>query len=64
LNQPLEHLEDGFKACCILLLGKMGTDYQLQPRVLPQIWHALMDYGSALVRAKAIDATVWTAPLD
>jgi hypothetical protein len=58
LNQPLEHLEDGFKACCVSLLGKMGKDYQLQPRVLPQIWRALMDYGSAWVRARAIDATV------
>jgi hypothetical protein len=58
LSQPLEDLEDGFKACCVSLLGKIGKDYQLQPRVLPQIWRALMDYGSALVRARAIDATV------
>jgi len=58
LSQPLEHLEDAFKACCVSLLGKIGKDYQLQPRVLPQIWRALMDYGPALVRARAIDATV------
>src|SRR5262249_12135982 len=58
LSQPLEYLEDGFKACCVSLLGKIGKSYQLQLRVLPQIWRALMDYGSALVRARAIDATV------
>lgn len=58
LNQPLEHLEDSFKACCVSLLGQLGKDYLLRPRVLPLIWRALMDYGSAWVRAKAIHATV------
>ena len=58
LNNPLEHVNDGFKACCVSLLGELGKDYRLQPRVLPLFWRALMDYGSAWVRAKAIDATV------
>lgn len=58
LNHSLEHLEDGFKACCVSLLGEIGKDYQLQPRVLPLVWRALMDYSSAWVRAVAIDATV------
>jgi hypothetical protein len=58
LNQPMEHLEDGFKACCVSLLGEFGKDYLLRPRVLPLIWRALMDYGSDWVRAEAIDATV------
>jgi hypothetical protein len=58
LNQPLAHLEDGFKACCVSLLGELGKDYLLRPRVLPLIWRALMDYGSAWVRAKAIHAIV------
>ena len=58
LNNPLEDLEDDFKACCVSLLGELGRDYRLQPRVLPLIWRALMDYGSAWVRAKAIHATV------
>ena len=58
LNNPLEHLEDGFKACCVSLLGELGKDYLLQPRVLPLVWRALMDYGSAWVRAKAIHAAV------
>ena len=58
LNNPLEYREDGFKACCVLLLGKLGRDYQLLPRVLPLIWRALMDYDSAWVRSQAIHATV------
>ena len=58
LNQPMEHLEDGFKACCVSLLGEFGKDYLLRPRVLPLIWRALMDYSSTRVRAEAIDATV------
>lgn len=58
LNQPSVHLEDGFTACCVSLLGKLGKDYLLQPRVLPLIWRALMDYGSSWVRATAIHATV------
>jgi hypothetical protein len=58
LNQPMEHLEDGFKACCVSLLGEVGKDYLLRPRVLPLIWRALMDYSSGWMRAEAIDATV------
>ena len=58
LQQPSAHLEDGFKACCVSLLGELGKDYLLQPRVLPLVWRALMDYGSTWVRAKAIHATV------
>lgn len=58
LNQPLEHIDDGFKACCVTLLGKIGKDYHLRPRVLPLVWRALMDYSSAWARAVAIDATV------
>ena len=58
LQQPSVHLEDGFKACCVSLLGELGKDYLLQPRVLPLVWRALMDYGSTRVRAKAIHATV------
>ena len=56
LNNPLEDLENGFKACCVSLLGELGRDYQLQPHILPLIWRALVDYGSAWVRAKAIQA--------
>ena len=58
LQQPSAHLEDGFKACCVSLLGELGKDYLLQPRVLPLVWRALMDYGSTRVRANAIHATV------
>ena len=56
LNHPLEQLDNNFKACCVSLLGEIGKDYQLQPRVLPILWRALMDYSSTWVRAVAIDA--------
>ena len=58
LNQPSAHLEDEFKACCVSLLGELGKNYTLQTRVLPLIWRTLMDYDSAWVRARAINATV------
>ena len=58
LNQPWEQLENGFKSCCVSLLGEIGKDYLFQPRVLPLVWRALMDYGSASVRAEAIRATM------
>jgi hypothetical protein len=58
LNQSSAHLEDDFKACCVSLLGELGKDYLLRPRVLPLIWRALMDYGSTWIQATAIRATV------
>lgn len=57
LIQSFEHIEEGFKACCISLLGEIGKDYQLRSCVLPLIWRALMDYSSAWVRSVAINAT-------
>ena len=57
LDNPSEPLEDDFKACCVSLLGELGRDYRLQPRVLPHIWRGLMDYESAWVRTKATHAT-------
>lgn len=58
LSEPSAHLADGFKACCVSLLGEIGKDYTLRPQVLPLLWNGLMDYDSALVRSKAIYATV------
>ena len=58
LDNPLEDLENDFKAGCVLLLGELGKDYRLQPHVLPLIWRKLMDYDSAWVRSQAIDAIV------
>ena len=58
LDQPSAHLEDGFKACCVSLLGVLGKDYTLRPQVLPLIWRGLMDYDSDWVRSRAIKATV------
>jgi len=54
LDQPSANIENGFKACCVSLLSEIGKDYMFRPRVLPLIWRALMDYDSALVRAKAL----------
>lgn len=51
-----EQLDESFKACCISLLGEIGKDHQLQPRVLPLIWRSLMDFNSIRIRAKAIKA--------
>ena len=58
LSQASAHLEDGFKAFCVTLLGVLGRNFALRGRVLPLIWRGLMDYESAWVRAKAIDAAV------
>lgn len=58
LNQPSVHFEDGFKACCVSLLGELGKDYSLRPQVVPLLWRALMDYDSDWVRSQAIEATV------
>ena len=58
LDNPLEDPENDFKAGCVLLLGELGKDYRLQPRVLPLIWRMLMDYDSAQIRSKAMDAIV------
>ncbi len=38
------------------MLGEIGKDYSLQPRVLPLLMKALMDFDSQLVRASAIRA--------
>ena len=58
LNQPSAHLEDGFKACCVSLLGELGKDYTLRPQILPLLWRLLMDYDSDWVRSQAIEATI------
>ena len=58
LKQPSAHLEDNFKAFCMTLLGVLGRNFALRGRVLPLLWRGLMDYESAWVRAKAIDAAV------
>ena len=58
LNRPPEHLEKDFKARCMTLLGVLGRNFPLRGRVLPLIWHGLMDSESAWVQAKAIDAAV------
>ncbi len=58
LEQPSADLEDGFKAFCMTLLGVHGRNFALRGRVLPLLWRGLMDYESAWVRGKAIDAAV------
>lgn len=58
LNQPLDKLDVHLKGFCVLLLGKIGKDYQMRAQVIPQIWRAIMDYSSAWTQAKAIEASV------
>lgn len=58
LDRPPEQLEKDFKARCMTLLGVLGRNFTLRGRVLPLIWHGLMDSQSAWVQAKAIDAAV------
>ena len=58
LSQSSAHLEDDFKAFCMTLLGVLGRNFALRGRAVPLIWRGLMDYESAWVRAKAIDAAV------
>ncbi len=47
-----------FKGALVKLLGKIGKEYELRPKVLPLIMHALMDYNSAFVRSQAIHAAI------
>jgi len=58
LEQPSAHLDEGFNAFCMTLLGVHGRNFALRGRVLPLLWRGLMDYESAWIRAKAIDAAV------
>ncbi|MCF2151803.1 hypothetical protein IQ276_036410 [Desmonostoc muscorum LEGE 12446] len=44
------------KSALVTLLGEVGKSYSLQPRVLPIIMKALMDFESQLLRASAIHA--------
>lgn len=62
-DEPTAPVGDSFKGCCILLLGKIGKDYLLRPRVLPLIWRGLMDYSSeaaAWIRSIAVSAVLET----
>lgn len=58
LNQANAHLGDEFRATAVTLLGKVGGTFGLQAQALPIVMRELMNYGSAWVRAKAIDAIV------
>lgn len=58
LDNPNARLGDGFKSALVSLLGSLGKEYELRLRVLPLLMRALMDYGSARVRAKAIYASI------
>ena len=58
LNHPNASLGGGFKGALMSLLGELGKDYELRPRVLPLMMRGLMDYESAWVRAKAIHAAI------
>ncbi len=47
---------EGLKAAVVRLLGEVGRERELLPRVLPLLWRALMDYDSAFVRCRGIEA--------
>lgn len=57
LNQPSAQLGEDFRGTVVSLLGELGNTFGLQDRALPILMRELMNYGSAWVRAKAIDAT-------
>ena len=44
------------KVKIVILLGELGRDRDILPRVLPLLWRALMDYGSTLIRCRGIEA--------
>lgn len=58
LEKHYSSLGNGLKGCCVSILGKVGRDYQLQPKVLPHLMRSLMDYESARIRSQAIEATL------
>jgi len=58
LNQPTPQLGDEFRGSVVRLLGELGGHFEFQQRALPVLMRELMNYGSAWVRAKAIEATV------
>jgi hypothetical protein len=45
-----------FKGEITRLLGVLGSQYDLLPRVLPSLWSALMDNTSAVLRSRAAEA--------
>lgn len=45
---------EDFKSAIVTLLGEIGKGYAFQPRVLPPLMKALMDYESQVIRATAI----------
>ena len=49
---------ESLKAKVVILLGELGRDRDLLPRVLPLLWVALMDYGSVLIRCRGVEAIV------
>jgi hypothetical protein len=49
---------ESLKAAVVSLLGEVGRDREILPKVLPLIWKALMDYESALIRCRGIDGVV------
>jgi hypothetical protein len=56
LSNPSAQLGAVFRGTVVSLLGELGSTFGLQARALPILMRELMNYGSAWVRAKAIDA--------
>ena len=58
LAQSSSQLGDDLRASVVTLLGELGSHFDLKQRALPLLMRELMHYGSAWVRAKALDALV------
>ncbi len=49
-------VDEEFKSALVDLLGEVGKSYSFQPRILPLLMKALMDYDSQVIRVSAIRA--------
>ena len=48
--------DEALKGSLIEMLGEIGKDFSCEAQVLPTLWRGLMDFGSAILRRKSIDA--------
>lgn len=55
-NASYTGVDEEFKSALVDLLGEVGKSYSFQPRILPLLMKALMDYDSQVIRASAIRA--------
>jgi hypothetical protein len=56
LENTTANVGEELKKICMTLLGTMGKNYQMRPKVISLLMKGLMDYESVWVRSTAIDA--------